>query len=590
MPTPEVLWVHTTEEAEEAFRRFQQANSWLLAFDTETTGLQVRSVHGDKARTVQFSWRPWDFAVVFETTPRWFHYIGQFFEWADQLVGHNTNFDMHVMETYLGRRLYDEFDPRAVHDTKNLARLHDERDNSSLKPLSVKYLSDDAADEQSKLKRLMGRNGWTWATVPVKYLIEYGGTDAIITGKLYDLLRPRIDYAEDAYLREQRLAPVLYRMERAGMLVDRALLEELQAEEFEAMEKAEAEVQNLAPGVNVNAPHQLKAAFRDLGVEIENTKAATLYALDHPLAHAILKYRDHKKTHGTYITSWLELITPEDRIHPSFNSLGTITGRLSSSDPNFQNVSKTHRLRDVFVASPGTRIVVADWNQVELRLYAHFAQDENMRAAFLSGDDIYQQAADLLGVPRQVGKMMMLASIYGAGWKKIRSQAIEMAYKYGQADTVPELQSYDWRDLYNRFHRTYKIRDLSRLTELAARRREMYGEGYIRTVGGRRQRPKYILLPPVNGHRQRIPSYKDLANSLVQGSSADLMKDALIEIDALGYGDYLRLTVHDEVVLEVPEDLVDQVEFDVVSVMTRNEFVPPLTVEADNALNYGAAK
>lgn len=585
----EVLWVHTRDDAARAWRLFEESDRFL-AFDTETTGLQVRSVHGDKARTIQFSWRPWNFAVVFETNGRWKDAIGAFFDGADELVGHNTNFDLHVMETYLDRRLIDEFDPRKVHDTKVISRLHDERDQSSLKPQASKYLSEDAADEQTKLKRIMGRNKWTWATVPVEYLIEYGGTDAIITGRLYDTLRPRIDYAEDAYLREQRVAPVLYRMERAGMLVDRDLLEELQAEEFEAMEKAEAEVQNYAPGVNVNAPHQLKAAFRDLGIDLENTKAATLYAVDHPLAHAILKYRDHKKTHGTYISSWLELITPEDRIHPSFNSLGTITGRLSSSDPNFQNVSKTHRLRDVFVASPGCKIVVADWNQVELRLYAHFAQDENMRAAFLAGDDIYQQAADLLGVPRQVGKMMMLASIYGAGWLKIRSQAIEMAYKYGQADTVPELKSYDWRVLHNRFHRIYKIRDLSRLTELAARRREMYGEGYIRTVGGRRQRPKYILLPPVNGHRQRIPSYKDLANSLVQGSSADLMKEALIAIDDLGYGDYLRLTVHDEVVMEVPEDEVEEVQEAVIQAMTRNEFVPPLTVEADSADNYGAAK
>lgn len=589
----QVVHVQTEATAREALAA-GTLHGATMAFDTETTGLQVRSGHHDIGRTVQVSWRPWAISYVFEMTERWREHIEAIFEQADELIAHNLKFDAHVMHTF-GINVMEDFPHENLHDTVWVARLHDERDPARLKPLSAKYLRADAADEQSKLKRLMNREGWGWDTVPVKYLIEYGGLDAIYTGQLFDLLHPRISFAADAYAREQRLCTVLYKAERAGLLVDQELLNKVLVEERDAVEHYKAEVQRLAPGLNPNSPIQLKAIFRDRGHEIDDTQAATLKALDDELAVALLTFRDHAKTYGTYVEPWSHLITPEGRIHPSFNSMGTVTGRFSSDSPNFQNISKSGRgaggqLRNVFVAAPGHQIVVADWNQMELRMYAHFANDENMRAAFLSGDDIYLQASDLLGVPRDIGKMIMLASIYGAGPKTLKAQCINMAWKYGQAQHVPLLQGYDWQALYERFHRAYGIKSLARLTELAARRRGMLGEPYILTIGGRRQRPKLIKQYPVNGHRHTITVYKDLGNSLVQGSSADLMKESLIAIDDAGYGDMLRLTVHDEAVLEVPNEKVEEVSEALVRIMTRNEFVPPLTVEVGTADRYGEAK
>lgn len=583
-----VTLVENSYDAEKGIKAFL-ASDRTLSFDTETTGLQVRSGWHDKGRTVQFSWRPWTEAYVFEMTDRWREPIELLFSLADDLVAFNAKFDAHVMQTY-GVHVYDDFAPEDVHDARFLARLNDERDRAALKALCVQYLGADSGDSQSELKRVMRKNGWTWATVPIQHLIEYGGTDAILTGRLFDFMRPRISYAEDAYLRELRLQPVLYKMERRGVKVDIDLLTEITEDERRKVHAAEAEVERLAPGLNVNSPIQLKAAFRDRGLELDDTTAPTLKSLDHPLSHAVLVYRQHAKTLGTYAEPWGELITPEGRIHPSFNSMGAATGRMSSDNPNFQNISKSHRLRDIFIAEEGSEMLVADWNQMELRLYAHFAHDENMRAAFLSGDDIYQQAADLMGVSRDVGKMIMLASIYGAGPKTLKLQCIAMAYKYDMAELVPTLQKYDWKELHARFHNAYNIKDLARLTELQARRRGMLGEAYIRTLGGRRQRPKYMLLPPVNGHRQRIEVYKDLGNSLVQGSSADLMKESLIALDEAGYGPMLRLTVHDEVVLEVQRSKIEEVSRVVKQVMTRNEFVPPLTVGVGSAARYGEAK
>lgn len=587
-----VKLVTSIAEAEEVVSQYLDAE--VIAFDTETTGLQVRSGHHDYGRTVQFSLRPWSDAVVFEMTDRYRSYIDRIFAQAPQVVAHNLKFDVHVMETFLGWRSWDVRPPRRHHDTVWVARLHDERDKARLKALAVKYLQDDAADEQTKLKRLMTKHDWTWATVPIKHLIEYGGNDAIITGKLFDLLYPRITYSADAYAREQDLAPVLYRMERSGLLVDEDLLDTVISEESEKVEAALFKLQEAAPGVNFNSSIQLKGLLRDLGHDIDNTQAETLKRIlfntgDEFIA-SLLAYRKAAKTLSTYASPWKELLTPEGRLHPSFNSLGAQTGRMSSDHPNFQNVTRGHTLRDVFTAAEDSKMVVADWDQMELRLYSHFATDENMRAAFISGDDIYLQVADLLGVPRPVGKMLMLASIYGAGPRTIKRQALKMAYDFNLEHLIPEIEAYDWKALYQRFHNSYAIKDLARLCELSARRRGMFGDPYIRTLGGRRQRPKLITLPAVNGHRQIVPTYKDLANSLVQGSSADLMKQALIETDQAGLGDYMRLTVHDEQVLEVPDAEVDDARATLEKIMTRDEFVPRLTVNADAAQRYGDAK
>ncbi len=561
----------------------------MLAWDTETTGLQVRN-GVDYARIIQFSWRPWTAAVIMPVTGPYAAIIRRVFYDAKEMVGHNTKFDVHAMAN-CDINVLDFFELEQVHDTMWTARLYDERTSAKLKDLAGRYVREDAGASQAALKRLMKKEKWGWDTVPVKYLVEYGGNDAIITGELYDELRPRIDYASEAYLREQKLSPILYRMERIGLYIDSDLLEK--ASDLQAKDLADARqhLDDIAPGMLPTSPVQVKAQFRKFGVEVPNTTAETMMTTDHELARALLAFRHAHKLLNTYLLPWQKLVAPTGRLHPGFNQLGTATGRFSSSDPNLQNIPRGHVLRDLFAAPEGSKILVADWNQMELRLYAHYAEDENMRAAFLSGDDIYQQAADLLGVPRQIGKMIMLASVYGAGPRTLKKQCISMSVKNAEFELVALLESYDWDELYHRFHSQYRIKELARKCELGARRRGMFDESYIRTWGGRRQRPKLVLSrKEINGRRQEIIIYKDLANSLVQGSSADLMKQALIDVDSAGFGSYLRLTVHDEMVLEVPDEIVEEAQRAVERAMVRNEFVPPLTIGSDYAQRYGEAK
>jgi DNA polymerase-1 len=578
--------VESPEEAAEYLARIDPS---MVAFDTETTGLEVRNTV-DKPRIVQFSWRPWQEAVVIPVTAPYFPVIRRFFERAERVVGHNVKFDMHALAN-VGIDVVDLVEPERVYDTLWLARFVDERTSGKLKDLATRYLRADAGASQAALKKKMRDNGWTWENVPIRFLVQYGGNDAIITGELYDLFMPRIPWASEALLREQRLHPILYRMERVGLTVDHDLLESTTRDYEIAMEEAEATLEEIAPGLNPRSPVQVTAAFRKRGVEVPDTRAVTLMQMDDELARTLLTYRDAHKTVSTYLHPWAEMVKQTGRLHPWFNQLGTKTGRFSSSDPNLQNITRGHVLRDIFVAAPESKIVVADWNQMELRLYAHYADDENMRAAFLSGDDIYQQVGDLLGVPRQVGKMIMLGSIYGAGPKKLRIQCVEMAIRFGYHDLIPSLREYDWSEMYDRFHDQYRIKNLTRACELQARRRGMLDEPYIRTWGGRRQRPKLVLTKQViNGRRQQVAIFKDLANSLVQGGSADMMKQAMIDLDQEGWGGYMRLTVHDELVLEVPNAQVPEAERALEVAMTHNEFIPPLTVNVSVANRYGEAK
>src|SRR5690554_3219886 len=154
--------IDNKEDARHAYRRFIESPGRVLAFDTETTGLEVRNGK-DMPRTIQFSWRPWEEAVVFEVHEHSLPVIEAFFEAAEHVVGHNVKFDIHAMAN-VGVTIIDR-DPETVHDTLWLARMYDERTSGKLKDLGTRYLRADAAADQQALKRKMRANGWDWATV-----------------------------------------------------------------------------------------------------------------------------------------------------------------------------------------------------------------------------------------------------------------------------------------------------------------------------------------------------------------------------------------------------------------------------------------
>ena len=617
MDDRQVVYVDTLEKAHQAYRAVQRSND-LLYFDTETTGLLVRSGYQDKARLIQVSVRPWDVAWAFDArTPEWREAIYHMFVEAQNVCAHNTKFDIHALETY-GVKVLEIVDKHHIWDTHWLAHFHDETVSRKLKDLGVRYLRMDAAHEQAKLKRLMKKEGWTWETVPLQHLVRYGGMDTIIGGELYDYLMPRVaPYAMEPLRREQRLLPAVYAMERKGIRIDQEGLARMTAEQRDVRDNALevlaelAEAEHVVPKadfiqkdwdvstvLNLSSGAQVKGFFRRLGAPVPNTQAITFYKMiadekapedAKKAAQALLDFKKTAKTLGTYLEAWARDLTPEGRIHPSFNTLGADTGRFSSSDPNFQNITKKGGLRNLMLPDEGKTIVVADYDQMELRMFAHFAEDERMRAAFLSGDDLYQQVSDLLGVPRDVGKMITLASQYGAGWRKTKEQAIQFAFKLGNEDQVPTLMGYDWEQMHTDFHRAYKVKSLAYRTEAAAQMRGQLGDPYILTVGGRRQRPKRMVVTnKETGRKTTISIFKDLGNSLIQGSCADIMKESIITAHEQGME--LLLTVHDELVGQCPTGEEEEMGAAMAQIMTREEYVPPLTASAGWGQNYGEAK
>jgi DNA polymerase I len=410
-----------------------------------------------------------------------------------------------------------------------------------------------------------GRNEREFAAVPLADAARYCCDDSETVLRLREafapeLLEHRLQPLLDTV--ELPLVPVLVDMEWAGVPVDRARLAEL-SRGF-AVELADLERRLYAAAgteFNLNSTPQLRSIlFTKLQLPIlkkTKTGASTdvdvleqLAAMGHEVPKLLIEYRELAKLKSTYVDALPGYINAETgRLHTSFNQVGAATGRLSSSDPNLQNIPvRTERgesIRRAFVAPPGCRLLVADYSQIELRLLAHFSGDPAFVEAFAKGGDIHRQtAAVIFGVPQdQV-----------SGDMRARAKTINFATIYGQGPFALARQLGISQDEAKAFIRQYferfaGVRAWLDRTVLEARER-----GYVETLFGRR---RYI--PELKDKNFNIRAFgeRTATNSPLQGSAADLIKVAMIRIHAslrsAGLGTRLLLQVHDELVLEVPE-------------------------------------
>ena len=362
---------------------------------------------------------------------------------------------------------------------------------------------------------------------------------------------------------ELPLARVLGRIERRGIGLDVAYIRALGQEVGASLMILEQEIHRLSgQAFNINSNKQLgEILFGKLGLPVirktktgPSTDAETLEELAalHAVPEKILEYRTLMKLKGTYIDALPALVNPETgRLHTSFNQAVAATGRLSSSDPNLQNIPiRTEigrRMRRAFVAKPGYVLVSADYSQIELRILAHFSEDPSFLEAFHSGQDIHQRtAAEVFGLAlaavgpeqRRIAKAINFGLVFGQG-----------DFGLGQVLRIPRAQARAYIDSYFRRYagvRAYMDRAIA----------EARATGEVTTLLGRR-RP----LPEIHSARAQDRSYAEriARNSPIQGSAADLLKLAMIRIDAAieagqgaAVGAELLLTVHDELVFEVP--------------------------------------
>lgn len=450
-----------------------------------------------------------------------------------------------------------------------------------------------------------GRKQITMADVPIEDAAPYGAADADVTLRLVEPLREEIERKglERLLEIEMPFISVLSDMEQQGVGIDVAFFEKMAQDLEERLEELEKEIWEIAGrSFNVNSTQQLsEVLFDDLGLPhrgLRKTKSGyystaadvleSLQKADETgIIDAIFEYRELQKLKSTYVDALPQLVNEETgRLHTSFNQTGTVTGRIASSNPNLQNIPVRSevgmQIRRGFVARPGRLIVAADYSQVELRILAHISQDEALLEAFRQDQDIHRAtAAAVYGVSlekvtfeqRQFAKSVNFGLIYGMGPYRLARES-EL--------TLAEAENYI-KEYFERFPgiRTY-------LDETKERARE---QGYVETLFGRR-RYFPIFQARARANRQMVArSEREAINHPIQGTAADIIKIAMIRLHRRlrqnGYTGRMILQIHDELLLEAPEEEVDDLQKLVVETMSGAfELDVPLKVEVSTGHNW----
>jgi len=512
------------------------------------------------------------------------------------LLGQNLKYDRNVLLNHaieLRGMAFDTMLESYVLDST--ASRHD-MDSLALKYLNRKTIG--YADVAGKGAKQIG-----FEQVPIASAGPYAAEDADITLRLHQTLWPKLAAEPKlaALFRdiEMPLIPVLSDMERTGVLVDAGMLARQSEELAVRMAEIEQEAYEVAgEPFNLGSPKQIQAILFDkLGLPVlkktpkgaPSTAEEVLaeLALDYPLPRLILDYRSLSKLKSTYTDKLPRRIDPDTgRVHTSYHQAVASTGRLSSSDPNLQNIpvrtAEGRRIRQAFIAPPGHKILAADYSQIELRIMAHLSGDEGLLRAFAAGEDIHRAtAAEVFGVPleavtheqRRSAKAINFGLIYGMS-------AFGLARQLG----IPRQAAQEYVDLY--FQRYPGVKAFMDRTRESARER-----GYVETVFGRR-----LYLPEINHRNGQRRQYAERTaiNAPMQGTAADIIKKAMIEthrwIGETALDVTLIMQVHDELVFEVHEEQVEAARVDIERCMSRvAELKVPLVVDTGVGDNWDEA-
>ena len=564
--------VLTEPQLDEWVARIQAAE--LVAVDTETTSLDYMvadlvgvsvAVEAGKAAYIPFGH---DYLGVPDQLPRELVMakLKPLLEDPSvKKVGQNLKYDMSIFAQHgvaLGGIEFDTMLESYVLDS--VATRHD------MDSLAEKYLGE----ETTKFVDVAGKGAsqLTFNQVALEEAAPYAAEDADITLRLHQALWPQVS-AEPTLKRvladiELPLVPVLSRIERAGALVDDTLLFQQSQELAVRIIELEKQAWELAgQEFNLASPKQLgEILFTKLEIPVlkktakgaPSTKEEVLQelALDYPLPKVLLEHRGLAKLKSTYTDKLPTMINrATKRIHTSYHQSGTATGRLSSSDPNLQNIpvrnAEGRRVRQAFVAGQGKKMVAADYSQIELRIMAHLSEDPSLVAAFAAGQDIHRAtAAEVFATApdavtadqRRSAKAINFGLIYGMS-----------AFGLARQLNIGRKQAAEYIDTY--FDRYPGV--LSYMNNVRSSAAE---QGYVETFFGRR-----LYLPEINSRNgmRRQAAERTAINAPMQGTAADIIKLAMISVDDWlqhsGLTSVMIMQVHDELILEVPEHELQQV-------------------------------
>ncbi len=599
--------VYETVLTEADFTRWmdQLKQASLFAFDTETTSLDYMqaelvgvsfSVEAGKAAYVPFAHDYLDAPAQLE----WNYVLDALkplLESEKHLkVGQNLKYDKSVLARYditLRGIAFDTMLESYVLDSTGTR--HD------MDSLSLKYLGESTVSFEDIAGK--GVKQLTFNQISLEQAGPYAAEDADITLRLHQTLWPKLE--ADAPLKsvfesiELPLVGILSRMERTGALVDANLLGAQSIELADRLQVLEREAFDIAgQEFNLGSPKQLQELlFNKLGLPVikktpkgqPSTAEEVLeeLALSHELPRLILEHRSLSKLKSTYTDKLPKMVNPASgRIHTSYHQAVTATGRLSSSEPNLQNIpvrtGEGRRIRQAFIAPKGYKVVAADYSQIELRIMAHLSKDEGLLNAFAHGLDVHKAtAAEVFGVPldsvtadqRRSAKAINFGLIYGMS-------AFGLAKQLG----ISRQSAQEYVDLY--FERYPGVKDYMERT-----RKQAHEQGYVETLFGRR-----LHLPEINARNKmrQQAAERTAINAPMQGTAADIIKKAMIGVDQWlaesGLDARMVMQVHDELVLEVAEACLDTVVDGLREHMTAAaELAIPLLVDVGIGDNWDEA-
>ena len=467
--------------------------------------------------------------------------------------------------------------------------------------LAKRYLGYDTIKFEDVAGK--GAKQISFAEVAIDDAARYAAEDADVTLRLHRVLSAKLatEPSLEAVYRdiEVPLVPVLARMEANGILIDADELRRQSADLSRRMLAAQQKATELAGRTfNLDSPKQLQALLFDelklpalvktpTGQPSTNEEALEAIADQHELPRIILEYRGLAKLRSTYTDKLSEMVNPDTgRVHTSYHQAGAATGRLSSNDPNLQNIpirtEDGRRIRKAFVAPPGRKLVACDYSQIELRIMAHLSEDAGLLRAFAAGADIHRAtAAEVFGKPldevsgneRRAAKAINFGLMYGMS-----------AFGLAKQLDIGRGEAQDYIALY--FNRYPGVRDFMERT-----RKEAHERGYVETVFGRR-----LYLDNINARNQGLRAGAERAaiNAPMQGTAADIIKRAMIAIDGwiAGHADQAKmlLQVHDELVFECDAGFVDTLVPEVTSRMSAAaDLRVPLVIDSGVGANWDEA-
>jgi DNA polymerase I-like protein with 3'-5' exonuclease and polymerase domains len=479
-------------------------------------------------------------------------------------IAQNAKFDYGMLKELAGIEVVNIFDTMLAERilTCGLTKLGD----LSLLALARKYLELELKKEVRETFFAGHLRDFT------KKQLDYAATDVLVLFPIYEAQKARLqrEHLDKIASLEFKLVPVVSEMELRGFLIDvekwRRAIEDYRRKAKEIDQKMQEELRpysratqkdlfgNHANVVNLNSPSQIMEAFRRVGLDLPSTGEEILARYDHPLAKLLLEYREYEKIISAFGDNLLAKINPKTgRIHPDYMQIGADTGRFACSNPNLQQIPTDSLFRSCFIASPGHKLVVADYSQIELRIMAELSEDPVFMKAFKEDQDLHAlTASQMFNIPiDQVSKE-----------KRFQAKSINFGLMYGRgAKSLAvqlEVSEEESRRLLDKYFRQYhRVR-----TWLDSVSREAVRRGYSTTLGGRKR--YYEKLTPADPNYERQASYieRQGKNTPIQGTSADITKMALVNIRQRILKEELDAvpihTVHDEVVVEARTSVAER--------------------------------